>query len=295
MIVCPNCNHQNPDGANQCEACYTPLPTTTSCPNCGASVQTDASFCGQCGFNLNVSTSMGGGRTSAPNSLPDLPDLVTPDPLVEPEPMSISSQQPDPDLNATTPPLPDPTFPLPATVVSQPGNTEAGSTPPPTSATVPPPPPSVASEPEASQPASTSLPPLPMPVPTPSSPSRPPIGSTGHATTQLQVQSAHLLHLQTNTQIELPSNLSVIHVGKPNEQIPPDIDVSGFPNSEIVSRIHADIRVEGDAYYIEDVGSSNGTYINHTPLSSGNRHRLRPGDRISLGKGDQVTFLFQSS
>jgi hypothetical protein len=132
MIVCPNCNHQNPEGATQCEACYTPLPATTSCPNCGATVQTDASFCGQCGFNLNVSTSMGGGRTSAPNSLPDLPDLVTPDPLVEPEPMSISSQQPDPDLNATTPPLPDPTFPLPATVVSQPGNTEAGSTTPPT-------------------------------------------------------------------------------------------------------------------------------------------------------------------
>jgi ribosomal protein L40E len=62
MIVCPNCNHQNPDGANQCEACYTPLPATTSCPNCGATVQTDASFCGQCGFNLNVSTPVGGGE-----------------------------------------------------------------------------------------------------------------------------------------------------------------------------------------------------------------------------------------
>jgi pSer/pThr/pTyr-binding forkhead associated (FHA) protein len=95
--------------------------------------------------------------------------------------------------------------------------------------------------------------------------------------------------------MELPSNLSVIHVGKQNDQIPPDIDVSGFPNSDIVSRIHADIRVEGDAYYIEDVGSSNGTYVNHTPLGRGNRHRLRAGDRISLGKGDQVTFLFQNS
>jgi pSer/pThr/pTyr-binding forkhead associated (FHA) protein len=82
-------------------------------------------------------------------------------------------------------------------------------------------------------------------------------------------------------------------MGKPNSQIPPDIDVSGFPNSEIVSRIHADIRVEGDTYFIEDVGSSNGTYINHTPLLTGNRHRLRSGDRIALGKGDLVTFIFQ--
>jgi len=54
MIVCPNCNHQNPDGAVQCEACYTPLPAMMSCPNCGASVQSDASFCGQCGFNLRA-------------------------------------------------------------------------------------------------------------------------------------------------------------------------------------------------------------------------------------------------
>jgi pSer/pThr/pTyr-binding forkhead associated (FHA) protein len=104
-----------------------------------------------------------------------------------------------------------------------------------------------------------------------------------------------LLHVQTNTVMELPSQLSVIHIGKPNDMIPPDIDVSGFPNSEIVSRVHADIRTEGDAFYIEDVGSSNGTYINNLPLPKGNRHRLRAGDRISLGKGDLVSLIFQLS
>jgi pSer/pThr/pTyr-binding forkhead associated (FHA) protein len=113
--------------------------------------------------------------------------------------------------------------------------------------------------------------------------------------TQLQQVVAGLFHVQSNQEIELPQNLSVIHIGKPNDRIPPDIDVAGFPNSEIVSRIHSDIRVEGDAHYIEDVGSSNGTYINNLPLLPGNRHRLRPGDRISLGKGDLVTFLFQLS
>jgi pSer/pThr/pTyr-binding forkhead associated (FHA) protein len=93
--------------------------------------------------------------------------------------------------------------------------------------------------------------------------------------------------------LELPSHLSVIHIGKPNDRIPPDIDVSGFADAEIVSRVHADIRVEGDAYYIEDTGSSNGTYINNMALPAGNRHRLRSGDRIALGKGDKVSFLFQ--
>jgi pSer/pThr/pTyr-binding forkhead associated (FHA) protein len=111
----------------------------------------------------------------------------------------------------------------------------------------------------------------------------------------LQIQVARLLHVQTNTPIELPANLTVIHIGKPNDRVPPDVDVSGFPNSEIVSRVHADIRVEGDSYYLEDVGSANGTYVNNMPLPVGNRHRLRPGDRVALGKGDKVTFLFQIS
>ncbi len=129
-----------------------------------------------------------------------------------------------------------------------------------------------------------------LPPPLPDLPPPPPVGS---AATQLQLQTAQLLHVQTNSPIELPQNLAVIHLGKPGGPIPPDIDVSGFPDSAVVSRVHADIRMEGDAYYIEDVGSSNGTYINHSPLLPGNRHRLRAGDRIALGKEDKVTFIFQ--
>jgi pSer/pThr/pTyr-binding forkhead associated (FHA) protein len=138
-------------------------------------------------------------------------------------------------------------------------------------------------------------PPPPTVVPTPLNPPvSPPVTAPATNRTQLQVSSARLLHVQTDTTIELPANLTVVHIGKPNDRIPPDIDVSGFPDSEIVSRIHADIRVEGGIYYIEDVGSSNGTYINNAPLPMGNRHRLRAGDRIALGKGDRVTFLFQT-
>lgn len=106
-------------------------------------------------------------------------------------------------------------------------------------------------------------------------------------------QIAKLLRIHSNTTVELPANLEVIHIGKPNDRIPPDIDVSGFPDSDIVSRIHTDIRVEGDNYYLEDSGSSNGTYVNNQPLPTGDRHCLRAGDRIALGKGDKVSFLFQ--
>ncbi|MFB2877496.1 FHA domain-containing protein [Floridanema aerugineum] len=254
MIVCPNCNHQNPDGAVQCEACYTPLPATTSCPNCGAPVQTDASFCGQCGFSLQnkaEAEAEAEPQTAAPPTVAigshaesSLPDLAAPDPLVQADPLVVSSSVPERENLSAVSNLP-PSAP-PFTPVMASGNSATPN-------------------------------------------------QGNIAPTRIQQQKALLNHVQTKTNIELPQNLSIIHLGKPNEQIPPDIDVSGFPNSEVVSRVHADIRVEGDAYYIEDVGSSNGTYINHTPLPKGNRHRLRSGDRISLGKGDLVTFLFQLS
>ena len=120
-----------------------------------------------------------------------------------------------------------------------------------------------------------------------------PLHPVSESATQLQLERIILFHVQTNTDIELAQNLDIIHIGKPNNQVPPDIDVSGFPDANIVSRVHANIRAEGNIYFIEDAGSSNGTYINHKPLDTGNRHRLRFGDRISLGKGDLMTFIFK--
>ena len=101
-----------------------------------------------------------------------------------------------------------------------------------------------------------------------------------------------LLHLQTRTSIELAS-MPVIHIGKPNQRISPHIDASSWPNSSIISRIHAAILFDGGSWFIEDVGSTNGTYVNDEVLQLGNRHRLQPGDRIGLGHPDLVTFLFR--
>jgi len=262
MVVCPNCNHSNPDGAQACEACYTPLPATTSCPNCAAPVQTDATFCGQCGFNLQSSNQTKAEVTVATDIPSGMPSLVSPEPLVQPEPLVVTTEVSE---GNSSPP------PAPISVPNQVVTSQEASVPPPAVA-----------EPVTSGQVSP-IPPAPSPT------------TQGSSRTQLQQQTAKLLHVQANTVIDLPLNLSVIHIGKSNDRIPPDVDVSGFPNSEIVSRIHADIRVEGDAYYIEDVGSSNGTYINNLPLLPGNRHRLRAGDRIALGKGDLVTLLFQLS
>ncbi|MEH2308674.1 FHA domain-containing protein [Nostoc sp.] len=289
MIVCPNCNHPNPDGAVQCEACYTPLPATTNCPSCGASVQADAAFCGQCGFNLHSTgvphVHSAVATTVTPDVPVEVPPLVPPDPLLEllqPDALGMSgstnSHPPTSSLPATEVAAPPVAPPEAAVIESSPPEAEPSVAVPVVSGqSIPTPPPL-----EPAPPSEAELPPPAAPAPT-----------ATVARTQLQQVIARLIHVQTDRLIELPQNLSVIHIGKPNDRIPPDIDVSGFPNSEVVSRIHADIRVEGDAHYVEDVGSSNGTYINNLPLLPGNRHRLRPGDRISLGKGDLMTFLFQ--
>lgn len=110
---------------------------------------------------------------------------------------------------------------------------------------------------------------------------------------QVQSQQASLQHIGTGVTIDLPLNLGIIRIGKPNDRVPPDIDVSGFPHAEVVSRVHANILLQARAYYIEDAGSANGTYVNNLPVALGSRHQLQGGDRIALGKADKVSFLFQ--
>ncbi|MEM9213560.1 MAG: FHA domain-containing protein [Cyanobacteria bacterium P01_F01_bin.150] len=306
MIVCPNCSHHNPAVAIQCEACYTPLPSMVSCPVCSASVQSDASFCGQCGANLsvamqqspsvqssleeelvplessdpgnvNLSESQSPSSTEQPAPVApslsgqwsnvEIPEVTVPDlaefeALVEPEPLT-----PDlPDLESSSPVEM-------SELVAPHSQAELNNHEP---------------FPSPAEPNSSGFPELrvslesPAPSPFPSS-----------RATQIQRQSLQFIHTYTNTAVEVPPNLSVVHIGKPNDRVPPDIDVSGFKDSEVVSRVHADLRLEGDSYYIEDVGSSNGTYVNNIPLMPGNRHMLRAGDRIALGKGDKVSFIVQ--
>ncbi|MBN4006347.1 FHA domain-containing protein [Nostoc sp. LPT] len=105
--------------------------------------------------------------------------------------------------------------------------------------------------------------------------------------------SLELFHVQTNTAFELSPNTAVFHIGKPNDQIPPDIDVSNLPDVDVVSRIHARIQIHINNYLIEDLGSSNGTFVNNTRLEPRTLCQINIGDKIDLGQGEKVTFIFQ--
>lgn len=108
-----------------------------------------------------------------------------------------------------------------------------------------------------------------------------------------QQPAAQLLHLQTNRILELPEHFEVITIGKPNEGKIPEVNIAGLPDSGVASRLHAQIRFDGTEYFIQDLGSSNGTYINKYPVLPGVWYKLRPGLRISLGRRDMMTFVFQ--
>lgn len=57
-----------------------------------------------------------------------------------------------------------------------------------------------------------------------------------------------------------------------------------------VSRRHARLIAQSGGYAIEDLGSTNGTFVNQRPVSS--LLPLRPGDEIRLG--DQITLRYEA-
>jgi len=61
--------------------------------------------------------------------------------------------------------------------------------------------------------------------------------------------------------------------------------------NRFVSRRHFQVRFESDVFYISDLGSTNGTYLNGNKLSPNEDHILRDGDMIGLGV-DEVILIF---
>jgi pSer/pThr/pTyr-binding forkhead associated (FHA) protein len=68
----------------------------------------------------------------------------------------------------------------------------------------------------------------------------------------------------------------------------PDVDLDAEDPEAKVSRRHARIILRDGQYFVEDLGSTNGTFVNRGKrLAPGVRHALNDGDEIIVGK----TFL----
>ena len=70
----------------------------------------------------------------------------------------------------------------------------------------------------------------------------------------------------------------------------PESDV--FVDEPVVSRKHAEILRTDEGYFLHDLKSTNGTFVNSDRMDSEAQQLLRDGDEIRLGKGE-ISFVFR--
>jgi hypothetical protein len=89
-----------------------------------------------------------------------------------------------------------------------------------------------------------------------------------------------LMDMDISAQFPLPAD-NEITIGRvdPHRGIRPDIDLSKYDPASRISRRHARITSRGGQFYIEDLGSANGTFVN-------GRTRLKPQEPYPLVNGD---------
>ena len=58
----------------------------------------------------------------------------------------------------------------------------------------------------------------------------------------------------------------------------------------MISRIHAKVQFQDGHYYLEDMNSSNGTYLNMTLIQPHTLTEIHPGDQITFA---HLTYIFQ--
>ena len=272
-MICPQCGSQQPDGAAFCDQCgaalgglasgQPPVPSPgaavppqpsmagpTVCPSCGVPVIPGEAFCNNCGTPLSAVTP--GVGTSPPSPVPVPPPPVS----APPPPVPGASAQVCPRCGAPV----------------EPGSAFCDMCGAPLTASAP-----------SITPGSPFPPPPPVhPAPPPPPPyTYPPVYPTAGAV------SGRLIVQGTNAVLPFPPGKSEILLGRedPVSNVFPDIDLTPHGGDEGgVSRRHARIFAQGNQLFIEDLNSTNYTYVNQQKLTPGQPHPLKDGDEIRLGK-----------
>lgn len=99
-------------------------------------------------------------------------------------------------------------------------------------------------------------------------------------------EGPHLVITGTGTVLTLPVQQEVV-LGRtaPRDKNPPDVDLG--PHGAVqagVSRRHARLRYAVEGWLLEDLGSTNGTSLNMSPLRQGHLYHVRSGDVIRCGR-----------
>jgi len=95
-----------------------------------------------------------------------------------------------------------------------------------------------------------------------------------------------ILTLPDGSKLEIPTKDEIV-VGRedPISDIFPDLDLTNLGGMEKgVSRKHAVIHHSGSEYTVEDMGSTNGTFLNKKKVQPHAPETIKPGDEIRFGK-----------
>jgi pSer/pThr/pTyr-binding forkhead associated (FHA) protein len=79
----------------------------------------------------------------------------------------------------------------------------------------------------------------------------------------------------------MPQRLLPVRIEQPETVIGRDPDAHLVLNDSSVSRKHARILVQNNEFFLEDLGSSNGTHVDDVPILY---CALKAGDLVQMGK-----------
>lgn len=90
----------------------------------------------------------------------------------------------------------------------------------------------------------------------------------------------------SGTSVEFPLDREVILLGRnsPADGIFPEVDLTEIDTGSYISRRHGRITRQATAFLYEDMGSSNGSFINGNKLPAKTQIELHDGDTLRLGR-----------
>ncbi|MCW3060765.1 MAG: peptide-binding protein [Capsulimonas sp.] len=106
---------------------------------------------------------------------------------------------------------------------------------------------------------------------------------------EVEIQKHSLVMKLRNLSATYPLEKEITTIGRP------DSDTQNYPDIEVdlddgVSRKHAEVRQRGNAYFVVDVGSTNGTILNGEQIREFKEIQLTHGDRIRVGERTEIVF-----
>jgi uncharacterized OB-fold protein len=262
MPNCPQCGNEVSADAIFCDQCgakleaaAAPSPGSVICPVCGAGNVPGEAFCYACGASLEApAPAEAPPPSAAPVEAAAAPGTTCPVCGAEVTPGDEFCG----DCGASL-------APAPAEAEAAAPVVEAPAPPPAEAEPAPPPPPAPEVAPAPPPPAEAEPAPPPVAVPT---------------------GQPYLVVVDSGAHIPLPAGAE-INIGRedPVSDIYPEVDLTPHGGEEGgVSRLHTKITVEGDKFFVEDLDSTNFTFVNKQKLTPKVRQPLSDGDEVRCGR-----------